>query len=228
MLFCQGRTRLKGRSDDGSVEQVVKDGQGLEDERSVEVPGVVVEKRVELVGGLEAAGQGLILECEAEEFGIADEERNGKVTEWRCGGRERVGDGEQVVEGGGIGLRVGLRAHQHLGDEARDGVSGHGSAGRGDQRGLADGVEFGMVFDRHDEVHDRHGSQKRGGEARLLAPHGTREERNEPEMFGIDADDDGGVVVAEMVQDDGARLFEHVWKKLKTNLGRKKREKDRK
>lgn len=94
------------------------------------MPGVVVEERVELVGGLETAGQGLVLKREAEEFGIADEERNGKVTEWRCGGRERVGDGEQVVEGGDIRLRVGLGAQQHLGNEARNSVSRHGSAGR--------------------------------------------------------------------------------------------------
>ena len=191
----------------------MKDGQGLEDERSVEVPGVVVEDRMELVVGLEAPWQRLVRKRESEQFGIADEERNGKVTEWRCGGRERVGDGEQVVEGVGIRLRVGLGAQQHLGNEARNSVSRHGGAGRGDQRGLADGVEFGMVFDRHDEVHDRHGSQKRGGEARLLATNGSGEEGNESEAFGIDADDDSGVVVAEMVQNDGARLFEHVEKK---------------
>ena len=86
-------------------------------------------------------------------------------------------------------------------------------------------MEFGVGLDGHDELDDSHGSQKRGGEARLLAPHGTREERNEPETFGIDADDDGGVVVAEMVQDDGARLFEHVWKKVEDKF---RQEKDRK
>lgn len=183
---------------------------------------------MELVVGLEAPWQRLVRKREAEQFGIADKESHGKFTKRSVGGSERVGDGDQIVEGVGIGLRVGLRAHQHLGDEARDGVSGHGSAGRGDQRGLADGVEFGMVFDRHDEVHDRHGSQKRGGEARLLAPYGTREERNEPETFGIDADDDGGVVVAEMVQDDGARLFEHVWKKVEDKFRQEKERKRQK
>lgn len=74
-------------------------------------------------------------------------------------------------------------------------------------------MKFGVGLDGHDEVDDGHGSQKRGGEARLLATHGSGEEGDESEAFGIDANDDSGVVVAEMVQDDGARLFEHVEKK---------------
>ena len=130
LLFCQGRTRLKGRSDDGSIEQVVKDGQGLERERSVEVSVVVVEDRMELVVGPEAPWQRLVRKREAEQFGIADKESHGKFTKRSVGGSERVGDGDQIVEGVGIGLRVGLRAQQHLGNEARDSVSRHGGAGR--------------------------------------------------------------------------------------------------